>query len=135
MKYIALVDGRDGAYGVIFPDLPGCTSGGSSVDEALTNAIEAIRLWIDEAVRDGEEIPSPRSADEIRSLNDFDEEIRKGAVLAYVPVLRDEGRSVKATISMDAGILSAIDEAAKMRGLTRSAFLASAARQLIESGS
>ena len=27
MRYIALVDGNAGAYGVMVPDLPGCTSG------------------------------------------------------------------------------------------------------------
>ena len=26
MRYIALVDGKAGAYGVVVPDLPGCTS-------------------------------------------------------------------------------------------------------------
>jgi hypothetical protein len=40
---------------------------------------------------------------------------------------------VKADLSLDAGLLSAIDEAAERRGLTRSAFLASAAREKIES--
>jgi metal-responsive CopG/Arc/MetJ family transcriptional regulator len=35
-------------------------------------------------------------------------------------------------LSLDAGLLDAIDEAAKAHGLTRSAFLASAAREKIE---
>jgi hypothetical protein len=35
------------------------------------------------------------------------------------------------TISLDSGLLAAIDEAAAARGLTRSAFLASAAREKI----
>ena len=33
-----------GAYGVIVPDLPGCTSGGPTIDEALRNAVEAVTL-------------------------------------------------------------------------------------------
>ena len=33
MRYIALVDGKTGAYGVVVPDLPGCTSAGSTTDE------------------------------------------------------------------------------------------------------
>jgi uncharacterized protein (DUF1778 family) len=44
-------------------------------------------------------------------------------------------RPAKANLSIDTGLLGAIDEAAKARGLTRSAFLASAAREKIESGS
>jgi metal-responsive CopG/Arc/MetJ family transcriptional regulator len=50
-----------------------------------------------------------------------------------VPLVLDAGRPVKANLSLDAGLLNAIDEAAKCRGLTRSAFLASAAREKIES--
>ena len=41
-------------------------------------------------------------------------------------------RTVRANITMDAGTLAAIDQAAKQRGLTRSAFLASCARKEIE---
>ncbi len=134
MKYVALVDGTEGAYGVIFPDLPGCTSGGASVDEALGEAIEAVRLWIDETVKDGGAVPTARSAEDIRHDPDFAQDFQDGAIIAYVPVFRDAGRSIKATISMDAGVLEAIDEAAKIRGLTRSSFLVSAARQKIESG-
>jgi metal-responsive CopG/Arc/MetJ family transcriptional regulator len=45
----------------------------------------------------------------------------------------DAGRPVKANLSLDAGLLNAIDKAAARHGLTRSAFLASAAREKIES--
>ena len=31
MKYVALVDGKKGAYGVVVPDLPGCTSAGKTI--------------------------------------------------------------------------------------------------------
>jgi metal-responsive CopG/Arc/MetJ family transcriptional regulator len=52
-------------------------------------------------------------------------------VLAVVPLILETGRAVKANLSLDAGLLAAIDEAAAARGLTRSAFLASAAREKI----
>jgi hypothetical protein len=55
-----------------------------------------------------------------------------GAVLAIVPLVRDAGRPVKANLSLDAGLLAAIGEAAAARTLTRSAFLESAAREKIE---
>ena len=48
MRYIALVDGKAGAYGVVVPDLPGCTSAGFTTDEALRNAVEAVRLWVED---------------------------------------------------------------------------------------
>ena len=59
MRYIALVDGKAGAYGVVVPDLPGCTSAGSTTDEALRNAVEAVRLWVDDAIDAGEALPPP----------------------------------------------------------------------------
>jgi predicted RNase H-like HicB family nuclease len=133
-RYVALVDGKAGAYGVTVPDLPGCTSGGSTTDEALRNAVEAVRLWAEDAVADGEELPQPRSAETLRADPEIAEAIAEGAALAIVPLLFDAGRPAKANLSIDAGLLAAIDEAAEARGLTRSAFLATAAREKIESG-
>jgi predicted RNase H-like HicB family nuclease len=133
-RYVALVDGKAGAYGVTVPDLPGCTSGGSTTDEALRNAIEAVRLWAVDAIADGEELPQPRSAETLRADPEIAEAIAQGAALAIVPLLLDAGHPAKANLSIDAGLLAAIDEAAEARGLTRSAFLATAAREKIESG-
>jgi predicted RNase H-like HicB family nuclease len=133
-RYVALVDGKAGTYGVTFPDLPGCTSGGRTTDEALHDAIEAVRLWAEDAIADGEELPKPRSAEALRADPDVAAALAEGAVLAVVPLLIDLGRPTKANLSLDAGLLAAIDEAAAARGLTRSAFLAGAAREKIESG-
>jgi hypothetical protein len=58
-------------------------------------------------------------------IADFDPSA--GESLIMVPLLLDRGRSVKANISLDAGLLEAIDEEAERRGLTRSAFFTSAA--------
>jgi predicted RNase H-like HicB family nuclease len=133
MRYVAIVDGSPGAYGVIVPDLPGCTSGGPTVDEALRNAIEAVTLWVEDARADGEKIPKPRLAEKVRRDPEVAAALAQGGVLAYVPLVLDAARPVKANLSLDAGLLNAIDEAAGRRGLTRSAFLASAAREKIES--
>lgn len=132
-RYVAIVDGKPGAFGVVIPDLPGCTSGGPSVDEALRNAVEAITLWVEDARASGEKIPKPRSAEKLRGDLEVASALDQGGILAYVPLVLDTGRPVKANLSLDAGLLDAIDEAAERRGLTRSAFLASAAREKIES--
>ena len=50
-----------------------------------------------------------------------------GESIVMVPLILDRGRPVKANISLDAGLLEAIDDEAVRRGLTRSGFLASAA--------
>jgi len=132
MRYIFLVDGKAGAYGVVVLDLPGCTSAGSTTDEALRNAVEAVRLWAEDAIDDGEALPPARSVEVLRADREIAVALTKGAALAIVPLLLDAGRAVRANLSLDAGLLDAIDEAAKAHGLTRSAFLASAAREKIE---
>jgi predicted RNase H-like HicB family nuclease len=133
-RYVALVDGKADAYGVSVPDLPGCTSGGTTTDEALRNAVEAVRLWAEDAIAEREALPQPRSVETLRTDPEIVEAIAEGAALAIVPLVRDAGRPAKANLSIDAGLLAAIDEAAEARGLTRSAFLATAAREKIESG-
>lgn len=132
-RYVAIVDGAPGAYGVVVPDLPGCTSGGATIDDALRNAIEAVTLWVEDARADGEKIPQARPAEKLRDDPEVAAALAAGGVLAYVPLVLNAARPVKANLSLDAGLLNAIDEAAERRGLTRSAFLASAAREKIES--
>ena len=65
IRYPALIDGEDGAYGVVFPDIPGVGAMGDTVDEALLNAGDALRDYAIESERDGEALarPSPVSVD------------------------------------------------------------------------
>jgi predicted RNase H-like HicB family nuclease len=92
MRYVALVDGRPGAYGVVVPDFPGCTSAAATTDLALRRAVEAVRLWAEDAIADGEKLPKPRSAEAVRRDPEVAAALARGAVLAFVPLLRDAGR-------------------------------------------
>lgn len=130
-RYVVVVDGKPGAYGMYVPDMPGCTSMGDTIAELLANAQEALQLWAEDAVNSKEGLPKPRSIDAIRKDPEVARDLADGGVLAIVPLVLETGRPVKANLSLDAGLLAAIDEAAAARGLTRSAFLASAAREKI----
>ena len=123
-RYVALVHGR-----VTVLDLPGCTSAAATTDEVLRKATEAVRLWAEDALADGEKLPKPRSVEVLRTDPEVVAALAEGAALAIVPLVLDSGRPAKANLSLDAGLLAAIDEAAAARGLTRSAFLVSAARK------
>lgn len=128
MRYIALLDGGAGAYGVSIPDCPGCTAMGATQDEALANAVAALAEW----AADGDEAPPPaRSLDELRTDPDVAATLAEGAAFVVVPLVIERARPVRANISLDAGMLEAIDEAAAAIGLTRSAFLTAAAREKI----
>jgi predicted RNase H-like HicB family nuclease len=129
-RYVALVDGEAGAYGVSFPDLPGCVAMGGTVDEALAQAAEALRDWI-HVTEEATGVPPPRALEEIRSDPAVAEALRDGASLAVVPLVRDTGRPAKANLSIDAGILAAIDEEAARRKLTRSALVELMARRML----
>lgn len=59
MQYPVLIESEDGVYGVVFPDLPGCVSVGLTTDEALRNAEEAVRDWIECTEEAGEHVPAP----------------------------------------------------------------------------
>ena len=127
--YIAFIDGKSGAFGAAFPDAPGCTAMGASTEEVLENAGTALREWMADRIADGFAPPQARSYDEI--MSDHTSGWETNHCIANIPLLLDSGRSVRANISLDAGLLQQIDEAAKQRGLTRSSFLASAAREKI----
>ncbi len=130
-RYAVVIDGEPGVLGLWVPDMPGCTSMGETVESLLPNAQEALRLWAEDALADGETLPAPRSFVEVAKDLEVAAALKEGAALAIVPLLIESGRPVKANLSLDAWLLAAIDEAAAARGLTRSAFLSSAAREKI----
>ena len=130
-SYTALIDGRTGAYGVHFPDLPGCTAMGATLKEAVVNAADAMRDWVDVTVERGGGIPEARTIEALRADPEVHEDIAAGALLRSVPLVRHYGRPAKANLSIDAGILAAIDAEAKRRKLTRSAFIELMARHAL----
>ncbi len=86
--YIAIVHkDPDSAWGVSFPDLPGCFSAADEEADLLPNAMEALELFAEDAG----ELPRPR-----------------------------------VNITLDKGLLEAIDAEAVRRKMTRSGLLAQA---------
>jgi predicted RNase H-like HicB family nuclease len=51
---------EDDAFVADVPELPGCMAHGSSYEEALANAREAISLWLNTAREFGDPIPEPK---------------------------------------------------------------------------
>lgn len=123
MRYTALIDGGPGAYGVVFPDLSGCTAMGETLDEAMTAATTALADWIGTVEGGGHPVPPARAAEDIRSDPEVAAALAEGACLAAVPLVRATGRPVRANLSLDEGIVSALDAAARRSGVTRSAMV------------
>lgn len=127
MKYFYAIVHQDGdsAYGVTFPDLPGCFSAADTMNDLLPNAVEALDLWFEDA-----DEAEPRSVGTIR--DDAKDDLAQGAFILAVPRISAANRLARVNVSMDRGMLDAIDQAAALRNLTRSAFIAEAARNEIE---
>jgi predicted RNase H-like HicB family nuclease len=127
--YVGIIDRSGETWGVRIPDLPGCYGAGDSADAAIRDAASAAREWIAHGEALGRPHPKARAMDEVLAAREVD--VAAGEAVVIIAVLIDEGRTLRANVTFDAGLLGAIDAAARERGLTRSAFLASAARQKI----
>lgn len=58
-KMEVVPDMDEGGYVISFPDLPGCITVGDTLEEAIRNADDAKKAWIEAALQDGVEIPEP----------------------------------------------------------------------------
>ena len=116
---------EDSAWGVHFPDLPGCFSAADDLADVQANASAAVMLYLE-----GEKAPEPSAIEKIRDMAADD--LAEGAFLLAVPYVYVSNRPQRINISIDRGVLDAIDAAATARKLTRSAFLTEAARNEIE---
>jgi hypothetical protein len=83
-------------------------------------------------IRAGQPIPAPRPADEV--VSDPASEFQDGEAVVLIPLIIEKHRSVRANISIDLGLLEALDEAAERHGLTRSGFIASAVLDKLQAG-
>ncbi len=129
MHYVALIHkGAGSAYGVSFPDFPGCIAVGRSLEEAMRSATKALAFHVRGMVADGEDVPIPRPPDVIMADAALSED-RHGATLLLVPLVRDLGSTTRINVSLDLGLLEAIDAEARQRKQTRSAFISSAVRK------
>jgi predicted RNase H-like HicB family nuclease len=126
--FLALVHKDEGsAYGLTFPDLPGCFAAADAQGDILRKGMEALELWFEDAPE-----VSPRGPEAIAT--EVASELAEGAFLIAVPLVQPSTRQKRVNISLDAGTLGAIDSAAEGLGLTRSGFLAMAALNEIRGG-
>ena len=130
--YVGILDGAGDVWGVRIPDCPGAYGAGVTAEAAFASAVTGLTAWADATLKDGEHMPTPRSLAEISAHSDDGPNSQAGEAAVLIPLLLDTGRTVRANLTLDAGLLAAIDEEASLRGLTRSAFMASAAREKIE---
>lgn len=112
MNYPIIIEkDKNSDYGVTVPDLPGCYSAGSTLNEAIENAREAILLHIEGLLEDEEIIPEPSNTETFKN-------IPKNAwqAIATVDLTQMFGNSARINISFPRRILLKVDRFAKKQG-------------------
>jgi predicted RNase H-like HicB family nuclease len=129
MNYIGLIHkDKNSDYGVSFPDFPGVITAGADLDDARTMAEEALALHIEGMLEDGESIPAPSSLEEIMV-----DPTNHGAVVIVVAAA-SAGAVRRVNVTFPEDVLAQIDAYARQHGLSRSGFLAQAAKKILGIG-
>jgi len=129
IEYLALFeyDEKTKAYGVVFPDLPGCFSAGSDYDDAFRMAHEALSLFAE----DNPDLPNPRTLEQIK--NEWDGwsewENSYSFYLAKIALYPIKPATKKFNISLDERLVRKIDRVTN----NRSAFIAGAIEKMLAS--
>lgn len=126
--YTAILERSSSGLHATFPDFPGCVTGGATYEEVAANAEAALALHLSGMVEDGDAIPEPTPLD-IIPVDDEAPEAGRILVRADLP-----GRAVRVNVTLEEGLLAAIDGEAKRRATSRSGFLAAAARRELAAG-
>lgn len=126
-NYIGLIHKEaESDFGVSFPDFPGAVTAGTSLEDARSMAEEVLALHIEGLIEDGEAIPEPSTLDVVMSDPD-----NKDGVAILVPVKTEAKKAVRVNVTLPEDVLHEIDTYAEAHGLTRSGFLARAAKREI----
>jgi len=113
--YPTIVEADTEGYSVFFPDVPGCASGGATLQEAAQNAEEALQAHLDLSAEHGDTLPEPSDLD----AAPVDPDIHVAARL-LVRVETTKAKPVRVNIMMPGDLLAAVDRHAARLGYTRS---------------
>jgi len=124
-QYIGLIHKEaDSHFGVSFPDFPGVATAGTTLDDARAVAEEALAFHIEGLVEDGEAIPEASSLEDVMADPD-----NRSGVAILVAVITEAPKVIRVNVTLPSDILEQIDKYAEAHGLSRSGFLAQAAKK------
>jgi predicted RNase H-like HicB family nuclease len=122
MLYPAYIHSGDKthAFGIQFPDFPGCFSAADDEKDIMSSAQEAVETHFS----DGEAVPSPSAVGTLMKEPKY-----QGGfwMLIDIDLSRVNMKAVRLNISLPERLVQQIDAFARARRLSRSAFLALAA--------
>jgi len=124
MQYpIVIHKDSDSDYGVTFPDIPGCFSAGSTIEEAIKAAQEAAECHMEGILIDLEPIPTPSNIDKHKTNPDY----KNGLwALIEIDINKLSLKSKRINITMPERLIRVVDQYASRYGASRSGLLAQA---------
>lgn len=95
MNIVALVHRSDEAFGISFPDFPGCVAGGVSLEEAIERGRRTIAVHLEGMAKDGEHLP----------------QLRPIAVIAVDPSFQEDVDDAIAVVNIDIDLSAFVSDA------------------------
>lgn len=112
MRHLSKEDG--GGYLIEFPDLPGCTSDGETIEEAIENGKDAMKTWIVAARKMNRPIPKPGELES--QSGKWVQRVPKSIHLRLVNRAKEEG------VSLNTLVITMISEALSERPISKKLF-------------
>lgn len=126
--YYALVHQETGsAFGISFPDVPGCFSAADEENDVLRNAQEALSLYLADAT----EVPVARSFRVLRQDPAVKADLADGAFIIAVPLIAMDHKA-RFNLTLDTSLVAGIDSVARTVGVSRSEFVSHTMQQRLE---
>ena len=117
-------------YSVTVPDLPGCYSAGSSIEEAIHMAKEAVECHLEGMLLDGEVVSKILSIERHKENPEYNDGIWG---IIDIDVSKLSVKSKRVNITIPEKLLHTVDRYAKNHGETRSGLLAQAVTEYMAS--
>ena len=91
-KMEIIEDTHEGGFVAAFPELAGCLTCGETIEEAVQNALDAKRAWLEAAIKSGIDIKEP--AEDLNYSGQFKLRMPKSLHKALAENARKEGISM-----------------------------------------
>lgn len=126
IEYIGLAERVEDGYSVFFPDFPGFGSYGETLDETRKNAKEGLIAHIELMLEEEQILPVPSSLDNVIKLP-----YASGCIPLIISHISLLGKARRINITIDRGLLDALDTIASIQRRSRSALIAEATQRLL----
>jgi len=117
-------------FSVTVPDLPGCFSAGSTLEEAIVMAQESSECHVEGLILDGDPIPIVSPLEEHQKNSDYADGIW---ALIDLDLSKLSVKSKRVNITIPERLLNAVDKYAKKHGESRSGLLSQAVTEYMTS--